>query len=172
MRIAMLLSLAAMLQGAQGQGPPLDLVEVSIAEGRVDATSPMRNRPVTFTFVLSAPPVCDASTDGVKYAVFVDADMQEATGTRLPDVPGLGVERQVVARCDGASGRYVSRSGDVSVTGAPGAGGRVELRIGMRLSQLPSTEFTWVGMVRHGDRFRLAPDGPPAHWGITERLLW
>ena len=149
---------------------PLDLLEIRIAEGPVDNT-PTRDRDVNITFVLSQPPLCNAALDGLTYTLLIDADLDGATGTRLQAFREVGIERRAAVRCDGATRQFVSRSGSVRIE-APAAGAPPAVRLTMRLSQLPSREFGWIGIVSLNERYRRAPDTGVADWSIRERALW
>ena len=151
---------------AQPAAATLDLVEIRIDEGPVDNT-PARDRDVNIRFVLRQAPLCNAALDGLTYALLIDADLDPATGTRLQAFPEIGIERRAAVRCDGATGQFVSRSGAVQVDAAAAT-----LRLRMRLSQLPSPEFSWIGIASLNERYRRAPATGDETWSIVERALW
>jgi hypothetical protein len=172
--IGLSMALAGLAWTGSAQTPAsLDLVEVRIDEGPLARNEIGADRDVTFTFLLERAPECTRANDGLTYTVLMDADLDPVTGARLRALPGLGIERQAAARCDGGAGRFVSRSGEVVVEGPTGGTPRHAIKLRMQLSGLPAHEFNWVGLVRSGARFGRVPEsGEPVYWTISERALW
>jgi hypothetical protein len=151
--------------------PELDILAANIAEVPPIDPSYAPARQIVFTIEVAGAPVCLASTRLAWYGFMIDADKSHATGVTTPAFESLGVDAQIVARCDPASGTFTSAAGTVTVS--PGLNGTGLVQISTTAALLPSVDFLWVAFAENGTEFTRLPHEPDVQsWTTTERSLF
>ena len=155
--------------GASAQPPAhLDIRSAVIVELPPIDSSDVANRRVVLRIEVTGSPTCGAGVGFLAYGFLIDADKNASTGLRGAALENLGVDAEVSARCDPATGHFHSPVGTV-VLGHGSAGTLIEIATTVQF--LPSIDFRWIAFAQESSRFFRLPR-EPGHgaWFIHE--LW
>lgn len=154
---------------AQGAAPPyLDILSAGIREQAPIDSGTVSARVVLLRVEVAeqAASLCGAAVR--RYGFLVDADRQPSTGQTAAAFPGLGIDAQLFAECNG--GAWSSPLGAVTVQpNASGTGSVIQIQTAAGL--LPSGEFNWVAFARQGSRVTRLPASGAGYWTIAERAI-
>lgn len=156
--------------GSRGHGSPLQQSpHLRLKAAQIIELFDGAPRRVAFRIELEAPPVCDRAAP--TYSFLIDADRMRSTGGLTRSFPELGIDAQIMIRCDVTAKRFVSTAGAVVVTAASGASPS-RLEVVTQLDALPSQAFYWIAVAREGSRFvRLPEAGRVEGWRTLESWL-
>ncbi len=167
---AIALALAPAAASAQSVPPHLDILSATVREVPPLNPASVGPRVVIVAVTVAGAPPCSPSSPFGSYGVFVDADLDPATGLADPIFAPLGVDARLTAACDPASGLFTSPAGPVTLTAGPGGSTVVSIR--STASKVPSIDFRWIAFARDDDDLTRLPASPEAgRWAIIERMI-
>lgn len=148
--------------------PELDILSANVEEAPPIDSTAVVDREVLFTIEVAGQPACGPSTGLLLYGFLIDRDKNPATGIRTPAFEDLGLDARIDARCDPATGQFVSPVGTVTTSIKPSGGGTV-IEIHTTVAQLPSIDFHWFAYAENATTFTRLPHEPDhSAWATSE----
>lgn len=142
-------------------------LQAATIEELVPFTGNVSDRSVRLTLKLAGAPNCSSQASSLRYGFLFDSDLDEGTGQQSEAFAGLGVDTQIVASCNTATGSFESTSGTVSLITSED--GSAELRIDATLKDLPALQLRYVAYAFENNQFVRLPAAPnAAAWAYYE----